>query len=116
LSGAERPGAREPLVVAELLRAHGIRGEMMARVSGVEAEDLLDLSLRMERRGGDSEAVRIRGVRPGGGGWIVTLEGVDDRGKAEELRGARLFARREDLPTLATKCTRLMWCHTSLDS
>jgi 16S rRNA processing protein RimM len=45
--------------------------------------------------------VKLRQVRRGGAGWIVALEGVEDRSRAEELRGARLFARRADLPVTA---------------
>jgi hypothetical protein len=39
LSRRQSHDAKEPLIVAELLRPHGIRGEMMARVTGVGAEE-----------------------------------------------------------------------------
>jgi 16S rRNA processing protein RimM len=96
---AERPSrAATPLIVAELLRPHGVCGEMMAKISGIEPALLGGLRLEMEERNGVRAAALVRNVRQGGGGWIVAIEGVDDRDRAEELRGARLLASREDLP------------------
>ena len=88
------------LVVAELTRAHGIRGEVSARFVGVEPEELRTVPLRLRRVGGETKPVRITSVRPKGPGWILGIEGVVDRDEAEALRGAVLLARREDLPEL----------------
>ncbi len=71
---------------------------MMAKISGIEPATLCGLALQLEERRGARSVAIVRNVRPGGGGWIVAIEDVDDRDRAEELRGAKLLARREDLP------------------
>ena len=96
---APSPGD-ELLVVAELTRAHGIRGEVGARFVGVEPDEIRTVPLRLKRSDGSTTPVRIASVRPKGAGWIVAIEGVFDRSEAEALRGAVLVARRDDLPDL----------------
>ncbi|MFN8176652.1 MAG: ribosome maturation factor RimM [bacterium] len=86
------------LIVVELTRPHGIRGEMSGRPAGVEPEDLRDVPLVLRRRNGATEPAKIGAVRSTGRAWIVALEGIGDRNEAETLRGAVLLARRSDLP------------------
>lgn len=80
-------------------RPHGVRGEVTARLAGLEPAELAGLRrLALRTAAGEERPVRIRRLRPKQGGWIVALEGLTDRGAAEELRGAVLLAPREDLP------------------
>lgn len=96
--GAEGEDA-DRLVVADLGPAHGLRGEVSARLSGLDPEQLLALSrLWMRRPDGRTESVRVRRVRPKKGAWILELDRSGDRTEAEALRGGQILARREDLP------------------
>ena len=85
-------------MVAELTRAHGIRGELAARFVGLAPEDLRNAPLRLRRSSGETTTARIASARPVQGAWIVAIEGVVDRNEAEALRGAVLLAKRRDLP------------------
>lgn len=88
--------AGEPdIAVGRIVAAHGIRGE-------VSVEPWSDVPGRF--RPGTRVFVtpgpgwtEIRSVRPHRGGrLLVRLAGVEDRGAAEVLRGARLLVRREE--------------------
>ncbi|MGQ0720887.1 MAG: ribosome maturation factor RimM, partial [Candidatus Eiseniibacteriota bacterium] len=89
------------LIVAELGRPHGIRGQATAVLSGVSAGDLVALSgLRLAREDGAERSTRVLRAVPKGNGVILELEGLFDRDAAEEWRGAALIARRDVLPAL----------------
>ena len=90
------------LVVAELGRAHGIRGEITARLFGVTPEELVELpglTLRESSRSPESSVV-VESFRSKQSGWILRLDRVKDRTQAEALRGAELLADKEVLPEL----------------
>ncbi|MGH2571120.1 MAG: ribosome maturation factor RimM [bacterium] len=85
--------------VAELGRPHGIRGEITALLFGVTGAELSAMTtLRVRRPNGAEAPLRIEDARPKGQGWILRIDGVEDREGAEELRGAAIVAPREDLP------------------
>ncbi|HMB67729.1 MAG TPA: ribosome maturation factor RimM [bacterium] len=87
------------LIVAELGRPHGIRGEVMIRLGGVEPEELAELrGLRLLRPDGREMAVRVRRLRPKPPGWILDLREIADRGEAEAWRGSLVIAARDTLP------------------
>lgn len=90
------------LVVAELGRAHGIRGEITARLYGVTPEELRELPGLTLRESSESpeRPVFIESFRSKQSGWILRLDGVRDRTQAEALRGAELLAAKEVLPEL----------------
>jgi 16S rRNA processing protein RimM len=89
------------LIVAELGRPHGIRGQATAVLSGVSADALVALSgLRLAREDGAERSTRVLRAVPKGNGVILELEGLFDRDAAEEWRGAALIARRDVLPAL----------------
>jgi 16S rRNA processing protein RimM len=98
VTGGSGPARPELLVVAQLTRPHGVRGEMAARLAAVDARALLAIPLLLRPAGGAAAPARLVGARPREGGWILSLEGVADRTGAEALRGAVLLARRADLP------------------
>jgi 16S rRNA processing protein RimM len=90
------------LIVAELGRPHGVRGEVNARLEGIGPEALRTLArLSLLRPDGEERAVRVRRVRAKPPGWIVQVSGIDDRDEAEAWRGALLIAPRELLPQAA---------------
>ena len=97
-------GNPEYLIVAELGPAHGLRGEITGRLSGIEPSGLVDLpEVRLRRPDGSEIGVSVRRVRPKGGGkkgWILEIDGLRDRTAAEAHRGAVLLARRAELPSL----------------
>ena len=98
-TGTPERSRASSLVVAELGKPHGIRGEVTALLRGVSSEQLSTLpGLRARGTDGVEFAIRIERVRPKSGGWILSFAGVRDRDAAEELRGAVLLANREDLP------------------
>lgn len=75
--------------VGEIVRAHGIRGELIVSVAAGrlrdwEATETLHL-------GPDAPAVPITSARFHQGRWIVTLKGIRDRNSAEALRGKPVF-------------------------
>jgi 16S rRNA processing protein RimM len=89
------------LIVAELGRPHGIRGQATARLAGVSPETLVSLSdLRLARADGAERKTRVLRVQPKGEGVVLELEGLTDRDAAEEWRGGALIARRDQLPAL----------------
>lgn len=92
------------LVVAELGKAHGLRGEILARVYGLSPEELRDLpNVVLRDPEGQETPARIASIRPHGPGIAIAIEGIADRTAAERMRGAELLARREDLPELGER-------------
>jgi 16S rRNA processing protein RimM len=89
----------DTLIVAELGKPHGIRGEITARLRGVTVDELAAISSLRVRGADDSEApVRVSGGRPRSAGWILRIDGVNDRDEAEAFRGAVILAPRQELP------------------
>jgi 16S rRNA processing protein RimM len=87
------------LIVARLGRPHGVRGEVMAWLDGVDPSELPALpGLRLLRPDGEEKAVRVRRVRPKPPGWILEVPWIRDRDQAEAWRGAVVIAPRESLP------------------
>lgn len=71
----------------------------MARLSGLDADQLIEIGrVAMRRSDGTESAIRVEAARPKKEGWILQLTGVRDRDDAEALRGAVLLATREQLP------------------
>ncbi|MBZ0267095.1 ribosome maturation factor RimM [bacterium] len=90
--------AEDLLVVVELGPPHGIRGEIMGRLSGVTPEELMALPrLRLRHGSAVDRPVKIASARPKKGDWILEI-GLRDRTEAERYRGAEILAPRKDLP------------------
>ena len=85
------PGDR-PVVLASVVGAHGIAGEVRLKVF---AEDL-----DRYRSFNDGRYV-LRSIRHGANGAIARFAGINDRDGAESLRGIDLTVPRSDLPPLA---------------
>ena len=93
------PDAWVPL--AEIARPHGVRGEVRLRVFNSDSDLLLDLDEVLVRfPEGDEQEVSVDGARRANDAILMKLHSVDDRDRAEELRGAAVCARRRDFPPL----------------
>jgi 16S rRNA processing protein RimM len=88
--------------LAEVLRPHGVRGEVRLKLYNRESDLLLDLDEVLLRfADGDEQEVSVDGARRANDAVLMKLHSVDDRDKADELRGAVVCARRSDFPPLA---------------
>lgn len=103
---------RPLLEVGRVVRAHGIRGEVVVEAISNRPERFAAGSVLMT---GDGHRLAVIRGRPKGGPvssastvrgrWIVAFEGVGDRDHAEALRGTELFA--EPVPGDPEK----LWVH-----
>jgi 16S rRNA processing protein RimM len=87
--------------LAEIARPHGLRGEVRVRLFNRDSELLLELDEVLVRfPDGAEHEVSVDSARRANDAILMKLFSVDDRGRAEELRGALLCARRRDFPEL----------------
>lgn len=96
---AAAPRGDERVLVGEIHRAHGLRGEVKVEVHSDIAERFdrgQELLLVEGRR--PPRRLRVRSSRPAKGGLLVGFEGISDRDQAEALRGARLEVEATDVP------------------
>jgi 16S rRNA processing protein RimM len=87
--------------VALVARPHGVRGEVRVTLHNKESEVLFrvdEVLLRMAD--GEEHEVSVDAVRPADQAVLLKLHSVDDRDRAEEVRGARIFVRRSDFAPL----------------
>jgi 16S rRNA processing protein RimM len=87
------PGAGR-IEVGFVARAHGIRGELLAVPHDPASRTLA--GARAVWIGGRRYPVRAARATPRG--FLILVEGVDDRTAAEGLRGAALEVEREEIP------------------
>jgi 16S rRNA processing protein RimM len=76
------------LEVGKVLRPHGLRGQVVVRLTTDRTERLAGGAV-LSSSAGDLEVVR---ATPSGGRWIVSFAGVSDREGAEALRDVILKA------------------------
>jgi 16S rRNA processing protein RimM len=100
---AEKPGEgmsnrtkgrteHEPLAVGKVVKAFGIRGELVARCYAGDPSRFTALrSVLVGREPGQARDIRIERVRADERGVCLKLAGVDDRNAAEKLVGHLLF-------------------------
>ncbi|WP_328857723.1 ribosome maturation factor RimM [Williamsia herbipolensis] len=78
------------LVVGRIVKSHGVRGEVVVDVRTDDPDsrfaDGSRLRGRLPKGGGEREFV-VSGARDHGGRMLLRIDGVDDRGAADELRG-----------------------------
>jgi 16S rRNA processing protein RimM len=88
--------------LAEIARPHGIRGELRLRLFNRDSDLLLNLEEVLVRMpDGEEHEVSVESARRANEAILMRLCSVDDRGRADELRGAVVCARRRDFPQLA---------------
>lgn len=104
LRSGSKPEAESLLAIARLGRPHGVRGEIRAEAlcPPVLSFEALARARPLWLRHGRAELkrVKVEGLRPHQGQWLLTLEGVGGREEAGELRGAELCLERRELPEL----------------
>ncbi|MGD0524787.1 MAG: ribosome maturation factor RimM [Polyangiaceae bacterium] len=85
--------------LAEVMRPHGVRGELRLRLFNRDSDLLLSLDEVLVRfPDGDEQEVSIDGARRANEAILMKLHSVDGREGADGLRGAILCARRADFP------------------
>lgn len=85
--------------LAEIARPHGVRGEVRLRLFNRDSDLLLDLDEVLVRLpDGDEQEVSVDAARRANDAILMKLHSVDDRARAEELRGAIVCARRSEFP------------------
>jgi 16S rRNA processing protein RimM len=88
--------------LAEVLRPHGIRGELRLKLYNRESDLLLGLDEVLLRfPDGEEQEVSVDAARRANEAVLMKLHSVDDRDRADELRGVVVCARRSDFPALA---------------
>ncbi|HEX7600137.1 MAG TPA: ribosome maturation factor RimM [Polyangiaceae bacterium] len=89
------------VALAEVARPHGIRGEVKLRVYSQDSDVLLEMDEVLVRLAtGEEHEVSIDVARRADKSILLKLHSVDDRNRAEELRGAKICVRRSDFPVL----------------
>ncbi len=89
----------ERVQVGRVLRAHGVRGELLVQpLSDAPGRFTAGDRLWLEPPGGRARRVAVAAVRRHAHGLLVRLTGLDDRERAAELAGASLEVDRRRTP------------------
>lgn len=89
------------VALAAVARPHGVRGEVRLRLYNEDSDVLLDRDEVLVRLAdGKEHEVSIDFARRADKAILIKLHSVDDRNRAEELRGAEICVRRRDFPPL----------------
>lgn len=102
------------LLIGEVLKPQGIRGEIKVKPITCDPERFYDLEQVFFARGGEYQPVKVLSARVDANGAYLHLEGVSDRNQAEALRGELLYVDREhavQLPEDAEFICDLIGCH-----
>lgn len=83
-----------------IVKPHGIRGELKVFCESDEPSLLKKLSKLRIKSKGETSIHALKRFKFAGGLLIVSLDGIDDRNRAEALRNAELQALSAELPTL----------------
>ena len=87
------------VALAEVARPHGVRGEVRLRLYNRDSDLLLqqdDVLVRFPD--GEEQEVSVDGARRADDAILMKLYSVDDRDRAEDLRGAVVCVRRGAFP------------------
>ena len=83
------------ICLGKITAAHGLKGLVKIRPFG-EDTALLNDTLYTSDTGPDALSITLK--NPMGKFWLAAIEGVDDKTKADELRGTELWLDRDKLP------------------
>lgn len=85
--------------LAEVARPHGVKGELRLRLFNATSDVLLDQEEVLVRLPeGEEHEVSVERARRADDAILMKLFSVDDRDRAEDLRGAHICVRRRDFP------------------
>lgn len=91
------PEAWIPL--AEIARPHGVRGEVRLKLFNTASDVLLGQDEVLVRlKGGEEHEISVERARRADDAVLMKLYSIDDRDRADELRGALVCVRRRDFP------------------
>ncbi len=87
--------------LAEVARPHGVRGEIRLNVYNPSSDVLLEQDEVLVRMpDGEEHEVSVDGARRADKAILMKLHSVDDRDRADSLRGAVVCVERSSLPAL----------------
>ncbi len=93
------PDAWVPL--AEIARPHGVRGELRLKLFNRDSDALLEADEVLVRLpSGEEHEVSVDTARRADQAILMKLHSVDDRTRADEIRGALICIKRDALPPL----------------
>ena len=94
-----RPGDWVPLAV--VARPHGVRGELRLKLFNEDSDVLLDQEEVLVRLSdGEEHEVSVDFARRANEAILMKLHSVDDRDRADDLRGAEICVKRGAFPAL----------------
>jgi len=86
------------LLIAEIVGVHGIRGNLRV-CSYAESDDIFTPGMSVRLKKGDEELLcTLRQVSPYRQGLLISLDGVDDRNRAESMVGYGIHIEKSSLP------------------
>jgi 16S rRNA processing protein RimM len=94
-STAAAPAAPAMVCVGVILAAHGLRGDVKVKTYTADPAAIAAYGELTDAQG---RLYRLTRARPVPGGVVAGMAGVDDRTRAEALRGTRLYVDRGRLP------------------
>ena len=84
------------LLLGEIVRPQGIRGEVKVRHYTDDPERFYDLDVVFLKRGESYDEMTVTDARVQGDDVYLKLEGIDDRNEAEKLRNIQLWVDRDN--------------------
>lgn len=88
--------------LAEIARPHGVKGEVRLKLFNTASDVLLEQEEVLVRTPeGEEHEVSVDHARRADDAILMKLYSVDDRDRADELRGSFICVRRKDFPPLA---------------
>jgi len=88
--------------LAEIARPHGVRGEIRLKLFNASSNVLLDQEEVLVRLpDGEEHEVSVDAARRADDAILMKLFSVDDRDRADQLRGGVICVRRKDFPPAA---------------
>jgi 16S rRNA processing protein RimM len=86
--------------VAHVRRAHGLRGELLVRALIPRPDALFTPGRELFAAEADAPTLRLQSARTTHDGWLLSIEGIQDRSEAERWRGQDLWAAHAELTAL----------------
>ena len=85
---------QEHLLIGEITKPQGIRGEVKVRHYTDDPDRFYDLETVLIPDGAGFREITVTGARVNGDDVFLTLEGIADRNEAEKMRGLKLYVDR----------------------
>ena len=85
---------QEHLLIGEITKPQGIRGEVKVRHYTDDPDRFYDLETVLIPDGAAFREIAVTGARVNGDDVFLTLEGIADRNEAEKMRGLKLYVDR----------------------